>query len=170
MDIARGASGIIYKSRIAFTLLNATSEDCETFGIQDHERTTYVRLDDAKMNLALASGEPLWFRRSGVKIASQDVVGVITPTELKADSTTIRTRLAQILTDALTANGQATMTLQQAVAVVKQQEPLYANKTDLDVRKKMEGLFVNAVEHQGKSLQVKRDGDSVKAPLIFVMS
>lgn len=169
MDVSRGASGIVYKSRISFTLMNASQQDCEDYGLQDAERNTWVRLDDAKMNLALASGDATWFRKEGVRIPSTDVVGVLKYTELKRNSMNIRVRIAEILMDTMTANGQGSMTVSQAVAVLKSEEPLFANKTDSEIKKRVEGMFATAVEIKGRTLHAKRDGEGARAALVITM-
>lgn len=156
MDISRGASGIVYKTRIAFTLLNASQQDAEDFGIQDSERNAWVRLDDAKMQYVLAGGTPTWFHKEGVRIPTGDVVGVLKLTELKPNTNTLRLRLAETLISHLEANNSASMNLTQAIAVVKANEPIYANKTDKDVRQRLEGSFASPVEVRGKTLHVVR--------------
>lgn len=170
MDVSRGASGIVYKSRISFTLMNATQQDCEEYGLQDNERNTWVRLDDAKMNMALASTEATWFRKEGCKIPSGDVVGVLRLTELKRNTMNIRIRIAELLMGTMTANGQASMPIGQAVAVLKSEEALYANKTDADIKKRIEGLFATPVEIRGKTLHAKREGEGQRSTLLMVMS
>lgn len=170
MDISRGASGIVYKSRISFTLMNASQQDCEDYGLQDSERNTWVRLDDAKMNLALASDEATWFRKEGCKIPSGDIVGVLRMTELKRNTMNLRVRIAEIVMGTLTANGQASMPIGQAVAVVKTEEPLYSNKSDTEIKKRIEGLFATPVEIKGRTLHAKRDGEGSRATLLIVMS
>lgn len=169
MDVSRGASGIVYKSRIAYTLMNATATDCEELGLRDDERGLYVRLDDAKMNLALASNRPSWFKRETVLLGNGDAVGVLRPTTLQKSTINIQVRLADILCDTMVANGQASMSIGQAVAVIKATEPLYANKTDADVKKRLEGLFATVVEVKGRTLQVKRDGEGAKSTVLVVM-
>lgn len=170
MDIARGASGIVNKSRISFTLMNASLQDCEEFGLQEAERLTWARMDDAKMNMALASDKATWFRKEGCRIPSGDVVGVLRHAELTKSTTHIRARISDILVATMTANAQASMTIGQAVAVVKTEEPLFANKTDADVKKRIEGLFATAVEHRGHTLHAKREGEGARSVLLIVMS
>lgn len=170
MDVSRGASGIVYKSRISFTLMNASMQDCEEYGLQDSDRHTWVRLDDAKMNLALASDKATWFRKEGCKIVSGDVVGVLKHEELTKNTSHIRIRIANIVMGTMSANGQATMPISQAVAVVKTEEPLYANKTDADVRKRIEGMFASPVEVRGQTLHAKREGEGAASKLLMVMT
>jgi len=156
MDISRGASGIVYKARIAFTLLNASQQDCEDYGMQDGERNAWVRLDDAKMQYTLASEKPLWFHKEGVKIPSNDIVGVLRLTNLQPNTNNLRMRLAEVLISNMEASGVGSMTMPQAIAVVKANEPIYANKTDKDIRQRLEGSFASPVETRGKTLQVIR--------------
>jgi uncharacterized protein with beta-barrel porin domain len=137
--------------------------------MQDAERGLWVRLDDAKMNLALASNKASWFKRETVQLTNGDAVGVLRPATMAKSTGQIRIRLADILMDTMTANGQATMTISQAVAVVKTNEPLYANKTDADVKKRLEGLFATAVEVKGRTLHARREGEGAKASLVIVM-
>ena len=170
MDISRGASGIVYKSRISFTLMHASAQDCEDYGLQDAERNSWVRLDDAKMNLALSSEQATWFRKEGCKIPSGDVVGVLRHAELNKNTMTIRARIADIIMTTLTANGQASMPVGQAVAVVKTEEPLWANKSDTEIKTRIEGLFATAVEIKGRTLHARREGEGSRATLVIVMS
>lgn len=157
MDIARGASAVVNKSRIAVTLLSASTSDCEQYGLQDHERMQWVRLDDAKMNLALANDNATWFRKEGVALGNGDTVGVLHMQELRRDATTLRTRLSGILVGNMELNNTATMTISQAVALIKAEEPLMANKSDADVKSRITGWFSGPVEYQGRTLHAVRE-------------
>lgn len=77
MNTARGASALTGVARIVQTLFGMSSRDAEQFGIPDNERHLYVRLDDAKANLSLASPDALWFKRIGVTLPNGDEVGVL---------------------------------------------------------------------------------------------
>ncbi len=77
MNTARGASALTGVARIVQTLFGMSARDGEKFAIQDEDRHLYVRLDDAKANLSLASPNALWFKRIGVTIANGDEVGVL---------------------------------------------------------------------------------------------
>lgn len=170
MDISRGASGIVYKARISFTLMNASAKDCEDYGLQEAERKTWVRLDDAKMNLALVSDEATWFRKEGNRIPSGDIVGVLRHAELKKNTTHIRSRIADILIATLEANNEASMPIGQAVAVVKTQEPLFSNKSENDIKKRIEGLFSTPVKIREKTLHVQRKGEAARSIPVVVMT
>lgn len=77
MNAARGASALTGVARIVQTLFGMSSRDAEQFAIPDDERHLYVRLDDAKANLSLASPDALWFKRVGVTLTNGDEVGVL---------------------------------------------------------------------------------------------
>jgi hypothetical protein len=158
-DIGRGSTAIINASRIAFTLLNASQQDAEDYGLQDEERNMWVRLDDAKMNLALANTTATWFRKEGIKIPSNDLVGVLTHSVLEKSRNHIRVRIAQLLMDTMIINNQGFLSMPQALAIVKAGEPLWANKTDAEVKRNLEQLFTNPANVHGKILHCKRGED-----------
>lgn len=77
MNTARGATALLGVARIITTLFGMSKKDAERYGIHDNIRHFYVRLDDAKANLSLASPEAKWYKRVGVVIANTDEVGVL---------------------------------------------------------------------------------------------
>jgi hypothetical protein len=66
LESGRGASAIGQAVRVAATLYGMTEAEAEDYGIPIDQRHWYVRLDEAKGNLAVMSGDPLWFRRVSV--------------------------------------------------------------------------------------------------------
>lgn len=170
MDIARGASAIVNAARIGFTLLNASMEDAEMYGLQDNERNMWVRMDDAKMNLALASQNATWFHKEGVRIPSMDIVGVMRHEPLERSHNHIRTRVGRILVQTMKANNAGSMTLIQAVAVLKAEEPLWANKTDTDIRRKIEGMFAVTTSIEGHNLKIQRDLNDKNDRVLIVLT
>ena len=65
------------------TLFSMSPRDAEHYAVRDEDRRLYIRLDDAKANLGLISGEASWYRRVSVTIANGDEVGVLVPEELQ---------------------------------------------------------------------------------------
>ena len=61
------------------------------------------------------------------------------------------------------------MTITNTIAIVKQQEPLYGNKTDTELKQRLIGMFTTAVEIRGRILQIVRDGEGAKATQIVVL-
>lgn len=79
LSASRGASSLGGVARIVRTLFSTSEKDAERLGIPPEERHRWVRLDDAKANLALASGQARWFERVSVTIANGEEVGVLVP-------------------------------------------------------------------------------------------
>ena len=67
IDSARGARSLIDAARIALTLMPMSTEEANKFGIPEDERCRLIRLDDGKVNLALAS-RAKWYRLASVDI------------------------------------------------------------------------------------------------------
>ena len=74
---SRGASALVGVARVIKTLFGMSKKDAERRGIREDDRHLYIRLDDAKANLSLASPEAKWFKRLGVTLANTDEVGVL---------------------------------------------------------------------------------------------
>lgn len=156
MDIGRGASAIVNASRIAFTLMGPSHEDAEMYGFNEEDMGRWVRMDDAKMNLSLAGEKATWFRKEGVKIPSGDIVGVLHHEEVTKTHEHIQSRIAKILIGTMEANNKGSMSIKEAVNIVKSEEPLWANKKDIAIRQRLEGLFHIAYEIDGRVVKVDR--------------
>lgn len=85
-DAARGASAVINAARIALTFVRMNEKDGERYNIPAPERHRYVRLDDAKMNLALASPHAEWFKLKSHNLPNGEQVGVLKPEDMDAKS------------------------------------------------------------------------------------
>lgn len=168
MDIARGSSGIVYKARVAFTMLNASDSDAADYGMQDGERNLWVRMDDAKMNLTLASGKPVWFRREGVKIPGGDNVGVLRQVELSKSHMHMTVRVAEKIIAHLSTIGSGSIPLGQLVAFLQAAEPYFANQTTTAVRGRIEQMFVATVDIRGHRLRLERGADGQDKPLLVL--
>jgi hypothetical protein len=88
IDSARGAKALTDSARIGLLMSPMSSEDAEGMGIDDAERTRFVRLDDAKSNMAAKAGKASWFRLDRVELGNGrgiyphgDKVAVIEPWE-----------------------------------------------------------------------------------------
>lgn len=79
LSASRGASSLAGVARIVRTLFSMSEKDAERLGLAPEDRHRWVRLDDAKANLALASAKARWFERLSVTIANGDEVGVLVP-------------------------------------------------------------------------------------------
>ena len=75
----RGASSVQGITRAILTLYGASEKDLKELRVPPTEMNRFVRLDGAKNNLALVSGEASWFRRTGETLPNGDEVGVLAP-------------------------------------------------------------------------------------------
>jgi hypothetical protein len=96
-DSGRGSSGIKDAGRLVYTLTPMSEAEAKMFNIDPNDRFTYVRLDSAKVNLAVRSGKAEWFHLVGVPIGNGNkqypngdtvqVVELWTPPSTWADTT-----------------------------------------------------------------------------------
>jgi hypothetical protein len=84
IDAARGAKALSDSARIGLLLSTMSEEEAEKLGIPVDDRLGYVRLDDAKANLAKRAGKARWFQLSDVTLDNAqdpyqrgDEVGVV---------------------------------------------------------------------------------------------
>jgi len=84
IESARGAKALTDSARIGLLLSTMSEEDAEALGISQEERLQYVRLDDAKANLAKRAAKASWFRLRDVMLDNAqepyrtgDEVGVV---------------------------------------------------------------------------------------------
>jgi hypothetical protein len=84
IDAARGAKALSDSARVGLLMTVMSAVEAEEFGIQEDDRFAYVRLDDAKRNMAPAA-KARWFRLESVSLGNTfdptypngDSVGVI---------------------------------------------------------------------------------------------
>jgi len=77
MDIARGASALVYAARVAHIISTMTEEEAESFGVAEARRRWYIRLDNAKANLQPPAIRADWFQKVNVELANGDFVGTL---------------------------------------------------------------------------------------------
>lgn len=144
-DVGRGASSIVNSSRIAVTLFGMEKQDRETYGISEADRHLYVRLDDAKMNQALASGRATWLKKEGVKLFNGDEVGVLKACDMTGCEEAMRLAMAQTIRNAIRLTSGASITLQEAVIALQTDDLLYEKMPVTTVRKKIEQTLKSGV-------------------------
>jgi len=79
LSASRGASSLAGVARIMRTLFAMSQSDADKLGLDADERRLWVRLDEAKANLSLASGSARWFKRVSIIIANGEEVGALVP-------------------------------------------------------------------------------------------
>ena len=87
-DTSRGAGSVVGVTRVAHTLYPMTKKDADKYGIEQDQKHRYIRLDDAKANLSLATNTATWFEKHGQFVPfgtlglTGDEVGVLKHVEL----------------------------------------------------------------------------------------
>lgn len=88
IDAARGAKALTDSARVGLIMSPMTPEESEKLGIAEADRWAYVRLNDAKVNLAPKAGKARWFRLEQVELGNRteeypngDKVAAIAPWE-----------------------------------------------------------------------------------------
>jgi hypothetical protein len=69
-DSGRGSSGIRDAGRLVYTLAPMAEEEARSFNISQENRHSYVRLDPAKVNIAVRAVGATWFRIEGQAIGN----------------------------------------------------------------------------------------------------
>ncbi|MCK5133524.1 MAG: AAA family ATPase [Candidatus Sabulitectum sp.] len=140
-DVARGAGAIVNSARIVVTLFTATDKDREEFGIPEEAKGSYVRLDDAKLNMSLADANSTWFKKEGVKLYNGDEVGVLALHNMHSNEDTQKRFMSDVLALALVSESSATIGMRRAVLALQSEDPLYDRMTEPAVRAKIERAF-----------------------------
>jgi hypothetical protein len=68
IESARGAKALTDSARVGLLLSTMTEEDAEALGVQSDDRLQYVRLDDAKANMAPRAPKASWFHLDNVTL------------------------------------------------------------------------------------------------------
>lgn len=76
-ESARGASALIDAVRLAHTVTKMDADAAERLHVPEEDRNWYVRLDDAKVNLAPPASRVRWFRFRSVTLPNLESVGVL---------------------------------------------------------------------------------------------
>ena len=68
IESARGAKALSDSARVGLLLSTMTEDDAEALGIQSEKRLQYVRLDDAKANMAPRASKASWFHLDNIAL------------------------------------------------------------------------------------------------------
>lgn len=141
-EAARGASAIGTAIRIAITMTNADSRDCEEYGIDPKDRFKYVRLDDAKANVFLRSNQAsLWLKWETVRLHSGDDVGVPVIHDMSTTEKEARADLGLLIRDMIVARQSGFMTLTQVAEELKAVDDLYGKMDVKNVKAQIRKLM-----------------------------
>lgn len=70
IDAARGAKALTDHARVGLIVSAMSAEEAEELGVASDERWRYLRLDDAKANLAPKAVKADWFRMASVQLGN----------------------------------------------------------------------------------------------------
>jgi hypothetical protein len=76
-DSFRGASALIDASRAAVSLARMTEDEANRLGIELRDRRRYLRIDNAKMNLAAPPEETTWLKLVSVPLDNGDEIQAV---------------------------------------------------------------------------------------------
>ena len=72
IEAARGAKALTDSARIGMLLSTMTNDEAESLGISETDRLQYVRLDDAKANMAPRAPKARWFHLGNITLDNAD--------------------------------------------------------------------------------------------------
>lgn len=61
IEAARGAKALSDSARVGLIMRNMNEKECDTLGVPESDRLEYVRVDDAKANLARRASKASWY-------------------------------------------------------------------------------------------------------------
>lgn len=143
-DSGRGASAVINAARIASTLFAMTDKDADKYGIRPDRRNRYVRLDDAKMNLGLASPFAEWFERATVRLPNGEDMGALVPVKLKRPEVELAPEIARLIAQHLQERGAAEISLDAAGKLIHD-DAMFSDKPPAALRKQVAAAFSEGV-------------------------
>lgn len=160
MNSARGASSLMGVARVVVTLEGMSVQEAKKYDIPDEDRGLYVRMDDAKANLALKDYKPRWFKKSSIPVATRETaetmqfetVGSLEAVDLQGQEQDLDRLFVQDVAEAII---DEFTTVQKIAACLKNNFPLYAEDSDSGLRKKIVRLFSEPQEIDGKVLQYR---------------
>lgn len=135
MNSLRGASSQAGVARAMFTFYSMAKKEAKQYGLSEAQAYRYARLDDAKANLSLSNGEPLWFERVSVTLpGSNESVGVLAPANIRKEGVSAEPQTERdraLLSDMETLLRQADGRLGSAAMVLALQElPMNAGEPE----------------------------------------
>lgn len=146
-DSAQGASAVKDSARIMMTLMAPSDDDAARFALTGSERRMYLRMDDAKMNRALASDETLWLRKVPVKLWNGEEVGGLDRADMNDRMKALQQAMARMFRSWLRDTvGQGSAPLKDATAALRAADPMFEKMKADTVRTRIQSYLREAVE------------------------
>lgn len=169
-DAIRGGGALVNSSRLAILMTPPDDQDISRNGLDPKHKYQYVRLDDAKTNFfAKENDASLWLKWESQRIVSGDVIGVLTPYDMKDKMKRQYDDIALSCFKAMTEAGVGKMGRMEAIRSICALDPLLQktydsqggqarlrNKLDaaLTVPRKLDNGATIAVVTEGKEVYV----------------
>jgi hypothetical protein len=154
---SRGATSITNAARIGLTLYGATAADVERYNIPDDDVNRYVRLDDAKMNLTLMNGDPVWLRKETVRLLNGDEVGSLMPATLKENAVGVANQMARTLLLHMQHIGTGGLTLVEATTALQSADPLFSKLPFDTVKSRVMKFLAKPINVDGALVRLVTD-------------
>jgi len=167
ISISRGATTVSNAARIALTLSPPSTKDIDELGLREEDRSRYARLDDAKMNMSLVSGRPIWLKREGVRLINGDEVGVLIHYDADTAVRQDADLMAKAMLGELRRQGTARMPMSEAATALMNVDPLYAKLPIASVVTRLERALSGGVDIGDDHVTIGREQKSGKN-LVFV--
>jgi len=146
---ARGASAMINASRVALTLYTMPAKDAEALGVDDCDRRSYVRLDQAKANYAAPGLHTVWLQHRSVILPNGETTGALRPHQFDDVGEKKREIEAESLAAIVREHGGKCR-----LAIVVQEmakRPLWSGEKETTLRRKLEQV----ASRDGSGLEIK---------------
>lgn len=161
MHSLRGASSQSGVARAMFTFYGMSKKEAPDYGIDARQAYLYARLDDAKANLSLSNGEPLWYKRVSVTLpGSNESVGVLEPADLKTAANSDLAKEDALLMDleGLLRPGGASLPLRSIVAGLLRL-PMYSALSEAAIGARVRRLFDSEEARSSPAGRILRTAD-----------
>ncbi|MBK9156757.1 MAG: AAA family ATPase [Micropruina sp.] len=127
-DAVRGAGNIVNAVRIASTIYAADETDAALYGFGDGYKARYVRIDDAKQNMAALETKPLWLEKQSFPLPCGDASYAMRIMEPSATAASEAKFIATILASHMAANGTMHMATYDAAKVLTAADAYFRDK------------------------------------------
>lgn len=161
MHSLRGASSQSGVARAMFTFYGMSKKEAPDYGIDARQAYLYARLDDAKANLSLSNGEPLWYRRVSVTLpGSNESVGVLEPADLKTAANSDLAKEDALLMDleGVLRSSSVALPLRTVVASLLRL-PMYSALSETAIGARVRRLFDNEEARLSPAGRILRTAD-----------
>ncbi|WP_137390848.1 AAA family ATPase [Rhodoligotrophos defluvii] len=147
IDSGRGASAVTGFVRMHATLVSMSEKMAQDYGVPEDERWRYLRFDGGKNNLTVPGKGTLFYKRTGVMLASsQEEIGMVVPVEMARGPDKAEQAVARVIKDAVDiADGRDLITVADLAKEMIEIDPMYADRKPVNLRRQI----VRAFTHPG---------------------